>query len=150
MRSYRNALGGTAVKVAMVGVAVAGSMVALAAPASASHKCGDPAFDYLEVCYYRNKDYGGGSRAFSGEDKNYTNDYYDYASGRVALNNTISSFNNRHWADYLVHRYVNQEGPIYYIDGSTWDSDLASSDWWGSETGNVNDKLSSHTGPYTG
>ncbi|KAB2350756.1 hypothetical protein [Actinomadura rudentiformis] len=150
MRSYRKALGGGAIKVAMVGVAVAGSMVALTSPASASHKCGDPAFDYEEVCYYRHKDYSGGSRAFTGEDKNYTNDYYDYASGTVALNNTISSYNNRHWAPYHAHRYVGQEGPLYYIKAESWDSDLASSDWWGSETGDVNDKLSSHTGPYTG
>jgi hypothetical protein len=111
-------------------------------PASASHACGADAFDDFEVCFYRIKGYYGGSRAFTHQDVNFTNDYYDYDSSGKSLNNTISAYYNKMWAPVMAFRYVGLEGSIFDMDGNTWDSDLASSSWW-NESGNVDNKLSS-------
>jgi hypothetical protein len=118
-----------------------GTVLAGAPAASASHACDDYAHD--SICFYRNKNYSGGSRAFTNNDTNYSNDYYTGTG--VDLNNSISSYINRHWTrGYTVCRYVGQEGCTHTILSISMDDDLTDNYWPAPTYASKNDTFSSH------
>jgi hypothetical protein len=131
--------GARAAAVAAVAVGTLGGVLVAAPAASASHACDD--YVHNEICFYQNKDFGGGSRAFTDNDKDYGNDNYTGTS--TDLNNSISSYINRHWTrGYTECRYVGQEGCTKGIQAVTMDRDLTDNQW--APCCIMNDTFSSH------
>ncbi|MFG1999753.1 hypothetical protein ACGFNU_11465 [Spirillospora sp. NPDC048911] len=141
MKSFSNSLTSKAAKVALIGATVAAGLVAVQTPAQASHKCAHGADE--EICFFRLKSYGGGSRAFYNIDATYKNDYWDGTSATNSLDNSITSYVNydNYWY-FKECRYVNHDSCIVVVPPNTYDTNLAGSTW--GDGGSLDNSFSSH------
>lgn len=107
--------------------------VAVAAPASASQTgyC-----NYYNVCLFSDTSYEGGIWQKSGDDYNYTNDYFSQTGQVKNVNDAASSVynhggscNTNHFRNtsYSVYRMTTVRG--YYYSSLTYDDDFSSHQW---------------------